>query len=252
MVQGGTLVGYVGETGTMANITRARNNDHVHVMAYNAQGQIVDPLKVKFQGFNNAPNVWSGPDRLVQATARIPFTQQPKTTASVPKPGGDFDYKSLFSANAAGTPKLDELKKYNLTLADWNKLQARAMELAREAAEAESDLTGKLRLQVDARVRAWTGESEARKQAFQLATTLVARQKQVDDGAAREARTQAEIRAQEKLEKAIRNASRARLEQLANGTVGENGLTLDKWKAARAEIERRDRAEAESRRKNAA
>lgn len=140
MVQGGTLVGYVGETGTMANVMGAKNNDHVHVMAYNAQGKLMDPLKAQFRPFD-APNAWSGPDRLVKASAPIPPT-----------------------------------------------------------ADREGPIT-----------------------------------------AAQVVKAQAEIRAQEKLEKALRNTSRARLEQLANGTVGENGLTLEKWKAARAEIERRDR-----------
>lgn len=72
-------------------------------------------------------------------------------------------------------PTTKELKDYSLTLADWNKNQARALELAREAEKAESDLTGVRGIQVKTAMERWAGEDKARQQSYQLAVQLTAR-----------------------------------------------------------------------------
>ncbi|WP_339098316.1 phage tail tape measure protein (plasmid) [Deinococcus sp. VB142] len=99
------------------------------------------------------------------------------------------------SDKPGGGPSAEELKKAGLTLAEWNKLQARAMELAREAAKAEDDLTGKRGLQVDAAVKKWAGENKARQEAFTLAQKLYQRQQQQADADARDDENAAKQRA---------------------------------------------------------
>lgn len=91
-------------------------------------------------------------------------------------PAGTPSITDVFGAGAAVTTK--DLKDYSLTLADWAKNQARALELAREAAKAESDLTGKRGLQVKAAMEGWAGEDKARQQSYQLAVQLIAKQEQ--------------------------------------------------------------------------
>ena len=62
MVKAGTVLGTVGETGSMANIMGAKNNDHVHIMARRAgqaAGANTSPLNVAFKGFD-AENAWNG------------------------------------------------------------------------------------------------------------------------------------------------------------------------------------------------
>ncbi|KEF35463.1 hypothetical protein RDMS_01535 [Deinococcus sp. RL] len=137
---------------------------------------------------------------------------------------------------------------YIATSADLRRWGADALRLIKDLDKARASGSAQAIATAEQNIATWVGESKARQAVLTAETAAYrARQQQAEDArrqAERDgapARTQAEIRAQEKLEKALRNASRARLEQLANGTVGENGLTLEKWKAARAEIERRDR-----------
>ncbi|MBZ9753172.1 hypothetical protein K7W42_20255 [Deinococcus sp. HMF7604] len=94
----------------------------------------------------------------------------------------------LAGAGGIAKPDAKTLKEYNLTLADWNKYQARALELAREAAKAEKDLTGDRGLEVAAIMRKWAGEDKGRQQSFQLATSLVAKQQQAEEAAAAKAK----------------------------------------------------------------
>lgn len=148
-VEQGTRLGTVGNTGTTAG-----SYPHLHLMAYLPDGTIVDATKVKFVSMKDAA------------------AAQGVTTGTTGTPS----ITDVFGAGAAVTTK--DLKDYSLTLADWAKNQARALELAREAAKAESDLTGKRGLQVKAAMEGWAGEDKARQQSYQLAVQLIAKQEQ--------------------------------------------------------------------------
>ncbi|GGN32242.1 tape measure protein [Deinococcus daejeonensis] len=148
-VEQGTRLGTVGNTGTTAG-----SYPHLHLMAYLPDGTIVDATKVKFVSMKDAA------------------AAQGVTTGTTGTPS----ITDVFGGGAAVTTK--DLKDYSLTLADWAKNQARALELAREAAKAESDLTGKRGLQVKAAMEGWAGEDKARQQSYQLAVQLIAKQEQ--------------------------------------------------------------------------
>lgn len=96
-------------------------------------------------------------------------------------------------------PTTKDLKDYSLTLADWNKNQARALELAREAEKAESDLTGVRGIQVKTAMERWAGEDKARQQSYQLAVQLTARraaeEKRIEQDADQRVKEQAQLRA---------------------------------------------------------
>lgn len=188
---------------------------------------------------------------LAYANARIPYPTNAPTPTNTPAKTG-YDYAALFNSANAAAPTAEEQKKYNLTLQDWNKHKAQAIKLEQLHAEAIAKGDDAARLSIEARMRAWAKEDKAKLASLQFAREVYARERAEAAKNDQPARTQAEIRAQEKLEKQLRSTSRARLEQLAGGTVGENGFTLDKWKGARAEIERRDRAADQSRAKDKA
>jgi len=188
---------------------------------------------------------------LAYANARIPYPTNAPSATNTPAQTG-YNYQALFNSANAAAPTAEEQKKYNLTLADWNKHKAQAIKLEQLHAEAIAKGDDAARLSIEARMRAWAKEDKAKLASLQFAREVYARERAEAAKNDQPARTQAEIRAQEQLEKALRNTSRARLEQLAGGTVGENGLTLEKWKAARTEIERRDRAAEQSRAKDKA
>lgn len=110
------------------------------------------------------------------------ITPAAKTNPTAGQPTGPVDYAALLGGNK---PAADDLAKYSLTLADWNKNQARALELAREAIKAEDDLTGKRGLQVKAAMEKWAGEDKARQQSYQLALQLTNKQEAADKDAER-------------------------------------------------------------------
>lgn len=49
LVQQGAVLGYVGQTGSLAHKDLGPRNAHVHMMGYDAQGRIVDPLSQSYQ-----------------------------------------------------------------------------------------------------------------------------------------------------------------------------------------------------------
>ncbi|MBZ9750753.1 phage tail tape measure protein [Deinococcus sp. HMF7604] len=200
LVKQGSLLGYVGQTGSLAHKDLGPSNAHVHIMGYSARGVEQDPFKMTFKPVTAAGGV------------------------IIPKP-------------STSLPKAEEkdLKDYSLTLADWNKNQARALELAREAAKAESDLTGRRGLQVDAAMRQWAGEDKARQASYQLALQLTARQRQAQQQAeadqkraseqAKRDRDATDREAQQKQKEAEQRAAKIR-EALAQGRVEAASLEL--------------------------
>lgn len=206
MVKGGTLVGYVGETGSMANITGAKNNDHAHVMAYNAQGQEIDPLKASFRGFD-ARSAWEGPDRLVRTGLNTPPppSESPISAAQIvkaqqllqaiekaqdalkKKPGDVGLTKALDTATqsmkgwseaskenaralAAVRSGQDGVNKssgtYIATAADLKKYGGDALRLFKDLEKARESGSAQQVATAERNVATWIGESKARQAVF--------------------------------------------------------------------------------------
>ena len=54
LVKQGQLVGYVGQTGSLAHADLGPGNAHTHVMGYDAQGKLVSPFSLNYQSVNGS------------------------------------------------------------------------------------------------------------------------------------------------------------------------------------------------------
>lgn len=105
--------------------------------------------------------------RLSDLIGPQPVTQQPKTSNSI---------SDVFKPEKVPAPDPQTLKDYRLTLKDWNALQGKALDLARQLKKAEDDRNYSAQITLQGEIKGWEGTNKARAQAFSLAQKIVSEQ----------------------------------------------------------------------------
>jgi len=152
LVKQGQLIGYVGQTGSLAHADLGPGNAHTHVMGYDAKGNIINPLTAKFQNVGSEAPTPPPDEQNKPLSAYVAEVERLQAAidkaAKRGKPGlNDWkeakdDLNAFTEANKDMVAQANDwissqtkrskqaLKDMGLSDADWAKYKARATELA--------------------------------------------------------------------------------------------------------------------------
>jgi len=149
LVKQGQLVGYVGQTGSLAHADLGPGNSHTHVMGYDAQGKVVSPFSLKYQGVTDGMNTGAPPNIDPKFAAQVAGWKKQGETLYAAFKSGHYDVAALKTfqkahkgiwdqivADAKGAAK--DLKTTGLSDADWAKYGQRATQLAQMQVDINS------------------------------------------------------------------------------------------------------------------
>ncbi|MFB9994072.1 phage tail tape measure protein [Deinococcus oregonensis] len=247
LVQKDQEIGSIGQTGTLAHADIA-GNAHLHLMAYDKDGNIFDPKTAKFVPIEDTEE------------ARAILAKQ-KGTNPVPTGVGGAAGAGAGVNITVPLPTAAEQEKYNFKLADYLKYQKDVLALAAELRKAEEAHNTELAQRIKERIALYIGENDAKRGAIEFAKSVLADRAalEADAGKKEEETTQQkeqrilrEQAAQRKLTADIRAAGEDRLKTIIKtGITTENNLA--KINAAEAELDRRGQlTQADTARANAA